>query len=161
MCGLPACESAPNTDTNGKLDKMSLCPHGINIKHRDCDRCQEIAEAEMRSAERADRQNEQKGGDAPCGSWTFVKKSSTDVISNAAPTVQPAGAAIMAATKWFSEVRTYKQRDDAVIALAGIIAKELEAEDLLYRYHNDARLHQFVQELIAHAIEAHDNDPGS
>lgn len=25
---------------------MSLCRHGVNIKHRNCERCEEIAEAE-------------------------------------------------------------------------------------------------------------------
>jgi hypothetical protein len=29
-------------------DRMSLCPHGIRIEHKRCDRCEEIAEAEHR-----------------------------------------------------------------------------------------------------------------
>ena len=32
---------------------MSLCPHGVRIEHRNCDRCEEIALAENAAARRA------------------------------------------------------------------------------------------------------------
>lgn len=31
---------------------MSLCPHGINTKHKRCYHCEDIAAAEMKAAER-------------------------------------------------------------------------------------------------------------
>jgi hypothetical protein len=38
---------------------MSLCPHGVRIEHKRCDRCEEIAEAEHRA--RLDRESESRG----------------------------------------------------------------------------------------------------
>jgi hypothetical protein len=46
---------------------MSLCPHGVRIEHRRCDRCEEIAEAEMRVQER--------GVASPSGILSFAHAS--------------------------------------------------------------------------------------
>ena|SRR5215471_19732028 len=54
----------------------------------------------------------------------------------------------------FSRERTFEQTKQAAQQIIqAAIDEARDNEDLMYRYHNDARFHRFVQEVIAHYVD--------